>query len=217
MGLQDKRSSRTKRQLLLAAGEVFAEKGYRETTVAEISQKADTNIAAINYHFGDKETLYRQAWRESFNEAIKTYPPDGGVEEGAPPDAQLRGRIVALLRRMSDQNTNQAFRIVQKELVNPTGLIEEVMRIEVEPQRKKLATIIRQLLGPQATDVQVNFCIISIISQCVNPVVVEGKADARRDQPHGALDIEMFADHVVTFSLGGIKEILANQQNKKKE
>lgn len=217
MSQQEKRPSRTKRRLLLVASEIFAEKGYRETTIAEISQKAEANIAAINYHFGDKETLYREAWRESFDQAIKAYPPDGGVEENAPPEARLRGRIVALLRRMSDESTNQEFRIVQKELVNPTGLIEDVMRNEVEPQWQKLASIIRELLGPQTTEVQLNFCVISIISQCINPMVVEGKAHARRDQPHGAVDIEMFADHVVMFSLGGIKAIMAKDQTKNKE
>lgn len=217
MRSQEKRSSKTKTELLLAASEIFAEKGYSDTTVAEICEKARANIAAINYHFGDKETLYREAWRESFNQAIKAYPPDGGVKESAPPEARLRGRIVALLGRISDEKTNREFRIVQKELANPTGLIEEVMKKEVEPQRQKMETIIRELLGPQASDAQVNFCIISTISQCINPMVVRRKTDPAKDQPPGIDDIEMFADHVVTFSLGGIKAILANQQTNRKE
>lgn len=217
MRAQDKRSLKRKTELLHAASEIFAEKGYTDTTVAEICQKAGANIAAVNYHFGDKEALYREAWRESFNSAMKAYPPDGGVKESAPPEDRLRGRIEALLRRIWDENTNQAFHIAQKELVNPTGLIEEVMRKEVEPQRQKLETIIQELLGTQATDTQVSFCIVSIISQCINPMVVRGKADPAKGQPPGIDDIEMFADHVVAFSIGGIKELLAKQRAKKKK
>ena len=48
----------TRRQLLEAAGAVFAEAGYRDATVREICRRAHANIAAINYHFGDKEKLY---------------------------------------------------------------------------------------------------------------------------------------------------------------
>ena len=54
-------TARTRGKLLAAAGEIFAEKGFRETTIAEICLKAGTNVAAVNYHFGSKEALYSEA------------------------------------------------------------------------------------------------------------------------------------------------------------
>ena len=51
----------TKTRLLEAAGEEFAEKGFEGATIRAIIEKAKANIAAVNYHFGDKERLYVQA------------------------------------------------------------------------------------------------------------------------------------------------------------
>ena len=47
----------TRERILQAAGEAFAAAGYRTTTVRDICQKADVNLASVNYHFGDKQRL----------------------------------------------------------------------------------------------------------------------------------------------------------------
>lgn len=46
-----------KEKILEAAEELFAEKGYEGTSVRDIAQKADVNIAMISYYFGSKEKL----------------------------------------------------------------------------------------------------------------------------------------------------------------
>ena len=52
----------TKRQRIVdAAGEMFAERGFEATTVRDICQAAEANIAAVNYYFGDKQRLYVEA------------------------------------------------------------------------------------------------------------------------------------------------------------
>ena len=48
----------TKAKLLEAAGEEFADKGFEKATIRGICELAGANIAAVNYHFGDKEQLY---------------------------------------------------------------------------------------------------------------------------------------------------------------
>ena len=74
----------TRQRLLAAASELFAEKGFGETTHVEICAKARINTAAVNYHFGSKENLYVEAWKHSFAESVKAHPPDGGVPPKAP-------------------------------------------------------------------------------------------------------------------------------------
>ena len=48
----------TKKKILLAAGPIFAQKGFRGATVREICDSANVNLASINYYFGDKQQLY---------------------------------------------------------------------------------------------------------------------------------------------------------------
>lgn len=118
---------RRQKRLLTVASEAIAEKGYRGTTVSEICERAKSNVAAVNYHFGDKEPLYLKAWRNAFCESLKVHPPDGGVSATAPPEERLGGRIKALLRRATSPN-NKEFLIVLRELASPTGLLDEVTR-----------------------------------------------------------------------------------------
>jgi TetR/AcrR family transcriptional regulator, regulator of cefoperazone and chloramphenicol sensitivity len=209
MKIPRKGAAKTPKILLAAASEVFAEKGYRDATIAEICERAKANVAAVNYHFGDKETLYTEAWRHSFSESVKTHPPDGGVSDGAPPEERLRGQVAALLRRIADES-NREFLIVQKELANPTGLLNEVMQEELWPLQERMESLVRELLGPRTSDMQVRFCVISIISQCINPMVaIKGQKEKRegKDGPPGIDDIEAYPNHVVKFSLAGIRAI----------
>lgn len=197
-------NSKTYKSLLAAAVDVFAEKGYRDATVADICARAKANIAAVNYHFRDKESLYREAWRYAFSESIEAYPPDAGVSETSSPEERLRGQITALLQRISDRK-NKEFLIVMKEMTNPTGLLSEIMREMLFPLQKRMQTAISDLLGARATDMQIRFCEISIISQCVNPMVM--KKISEKKTPPGIKNISAYADHVVRFSLAGIHKI----------
>jgi AcrR family transcriptional regulator len=218
MRIQRKRVAKTPKSLLAAASEVFAEKGYRDATIAEICERAKANVAAVNYHFGDKETLYTEAWRHSFSESVKAHPLDGGVSDSAPPEKRLRGQVVALLRRIADED-NREFLIVQKELANPTGLLNEVMQEELWPLQERMESLVRELLGPRTSDMQVRFCVISIISQCINPMVaIKGQKEKRegKDGPPGIDDIEAYSNHVVKFSLAGIRAIRDEAEKKRR-
>lgn len=49
--------SGSKRKLLDAAEQLFAEKGFEAVSVRDITQLAKANVAAVNYHFGSRESL----------------------------------------------------------------------------------------------------------------------------------------------------------------
>jgi AcrR family transcriptional regulator len=49
----------TKHKILDAAQHLFAREGFKGTSLRAITKRAQVNLAAINYHFGSKETLLR--------------------------------------------------------------------------------------------------------------------------------------------------------------
>ncbi|MDA8138174.1 MAG: CerR family C-terminal domain-containing protein [Desulfobacteraceae bacterium] len=210
----------TRKQLLLAGGEVFAARGFYHATLAEICRKAGANIAAANYHFGNKETLYVECWRFSFDHSLKTYPPDGGVAEDAPVEERLRGRILAIMRRIIDPR-NHDLDIVYKETANPTGLLAEAIQKSLEPVFRGLMLVIRELLGPRASDQQVLLCLMSIRSQCFGPLMQERRRKSGSPGPPLPLrdlimdDVEALAEHVTSFSLAGIRAMRAQIEKPK--
>lgn len=49
--------SGSKRRLMDAAEQLFAEKGFEAVSVRDITGLSKTNVAAVNYHFGNRESL----------------------------------------------------------------------------------------------------------------------------------------------------------------
>ncbi len=49
----------TKEQIISVAERLFAELGFTGTTLRNVVSEAGVNLAAVNYHFGSKENLFR--------------------------------------------------------------------------------------------------------------------------------------------------------------
>ena len=204
----------TRNKLLKAASEAFAEKGYRNTTVAEICRRAGSNVAAVNYHFRGKDELYALVWRNAFEEALRVYPPDGGLAHNAPPEERLRALIYSLLHRiMDDGRLGYAGQILLQEMSNPTDVIEQVRHDMIGPLREHTRQVITELLGPDVDNRQIGLCQMSVIHQCLAigfrrgrlpPYILEG-----RPTPEF---IDALVGHITRFSLSGIKAVRRENQ-----
>lgn len=54
-------------RILDAAGVLFAERGYAETSLRTITSTANVNLAAVNYHFGSKKALIQAVFARFLN------------------------------------------------------------------------------------------------------------------------------------------------------
>ncbi len=53
----DTSTTTTRQRITDTAAVLFAQHGYASTTTRQITEEAEVNIAAVNYHFGSKENL----------------------------------------------------------------------------------------------------------------------------------------------------------------
>jgi len=196
----------TRERILDAACRLFAERGFRGTTVALICRTAKVNIAAVNYYFGSKENLYQQAWRHAHDRVQQQFPHDGGVGADRPAEERLRGRIRAFLHRALAGDTVE-FGIMRNEMANPTGLLRQVIDDAIRPIRHATQAILRELLGPNAGELDVELCehyLIAPLMQVIRRRQVEKHHDLAPVFREEMLDT--MAEHFAVFALAGIRE-----------
>lgn len=208
--MERRRGKDTKEKLLEEACKVFAEKGYRDATHAEICRRAGANVAAINYYFTSKEALY-QAVFEHLTEQVNTlYPLDGGLSITAAPEKRLHAFVHGLLRRMFDpEGLGGLHRIRMKERFEPTGIIEELLARQLARDRECILRVLRELLGPEARQKDVEWCEMSVIGQCFisAPGPGDGTKGPRVIFGLTAAETDRLANHITTFSLAGVEAI----------
>jgi len=197
----------TRQRLLQAASRIFADKGFANATVAAICRAAEANIASVNYYFGDKESLYRQAWRYAHARTMAAFPPDGGVPTDAPPEQRLRGRMRAILQRALDSDAVE-MRIMGHEMANPTGLLQQVLQDSSGRLRQATRGIIEELLGAGADELTIQSCVVLVIGPCMQ--MARRQRMRRREGAGPALGtdtLEAMLDRFMAFALAGIGEL----------
>lgn len=203
------RGKTTKERLIQAASAIFAEKGYHEATVAEICEKAGANIAAINYHFGDKETLYDRVWRRAFEITATTYPVDGDLPENPTLEDILFRYASAILHRIFSESEAGLFpKLLMREMASPTLALEKIGRDALLPQARYLGNIISPVLGEDVDEMTLRRCMHSITGQCAFFNFSRGLREQIIGEPTMSHEeIEQTARHITVFSIGGLKEI----------
>lgn len=221
-GVIDTDGHGTRARLLEAAGEVFAAQGYQHATVRDIVAKAGANIAAVNYHFGDKRGLYVEVIRECKRWASEHYPVvgEGGVEErSADPREQLRLFIHQFMLRLLDRGRPAWHgKLMCREITDPSEsggvAFEMVVEEFIRPQARLLESIIAGVMfgnGKKLTardEGQVRLCVASVIGQVLHyehAAKVMGKLYPMELAP--ADQIERLAEHVYRFSLAAMENV----------
>jgi AcrR family transcriptional regulator len=207
-------SNGTEQRLLDAAGEIFAEFGYRASTVRQICEKAGANVAAVNYYFGDKEQLYLAVLRSVPSAYAEKYPSQSGLTVGASAAEQLRAYVQSLLHRVFDPGRpGWHSKIIAREMVEPTHALDSLLEEVARPLHRELAGIVRQLLGAAARDDDVRLCALSIMGQCVYyhhaRTVLTRLYPEQSDNPQ---DVARLVDHITGFSLAAINELARTRQ-----
>jgi AcrR family transcriptional regulator len=58
------RTAQTQRALLDSARQVFTERGFSDSSIADIVERADSSVGSLYHHFGGKNELFLALWQE---------------------------------------------------------------------------------------------------------------------------------------------------------
>jgi len=201
--------SQTRYRLLEAAGEVFAKRGFRQATVREICRRAHANVAAVNYHFHDKQGLYEAVLKHALRCAREKYSTGQRSITAANAGQELCDMITARLHAVFDLGRTAWYsKLMSREMMEPTKALDALVKEELEPSFERLQLCVRAILGPTADDEQVRRCAFSISSQWVfyhyNRQVISRLDPTLRFGPG---NIDALATHITQFSLAALQEL----------
>lgn len=105
----------TSEKILSAARKLFEQKGFDQTSVRDIANLADVNVALINYHFESKENLFLAILEESLDATRMKLTTIIDSSEAA--EEKLRKVVAMYVEKVF--NHCQFYHFVQRELQNP--------------------------------------------------------------------------------------------------
>jgi AcrR family transcriptional regulator len=128
-------SADTARRFMDAAESLFIRRGYEGTSIRDISAKAKMNLATVVYHWGTKETLFRDVCRRRFEPiqaeqirrliAIDALGADIGPDHL---DAVVRALVEPpLLMQSSSRETKRVALLYGRALTDPSPVISSAV------------------------------------------------------------------------------------------
>ena len=199
----------TRERLLKTAIRLFSQRGFEHVAVRDICREAGANLAAVNYHFGDKLGLYMAVVDVAVGIALEinalTMLP--GTLHSA--EDRFRHYVHVYVGQLMnvDARTSWCHELIQHEQVDPTPAANVFFEKAIRPRIAYLGGVIAELIGCPPDDARVSRSVAGVQAQCLfyrpDPfrVAVLGEWPVRGDSPRAV------ADHIIAFSLAGIHAI----------
>lgn len=204
----------TRERILEAAGRVFAEVGFRDATVREICSRAGANLAAVNYHFRDKNGLYTEVFERARCASDTTWLETIHRAAGQNPEHRLTLFITGFLHKLLDPGRpGWHAKLISREMIEPTGVLETMIERSIRPQFELLCSLTGELLGQPPDSNPSYLCAASVMGQCLH--YHHTREVTSRLCPGFYSDpsvVEEVTRHIVSFSLHAIRAIAAEHR-----
>ena len=156
----------TKNLIINCAGKLIAKYGYANVTSKSICEEAKVNMAAINYHFGSRDGLYKAVLKEthdfliSIDELNKLYLSNLTAKE------KIEVFIDIFIERLSNKK-NWYLKVWAREIVNPSPFITQILSQKTLLKLDIVSKIFSEYTRFPITDLKLYSCILSTVSPFV--------------------------------------------------
>ena len=201
---QERRKRRTRQAIQAAAFDLFAERGYRETTINDIAERADVAPRTVTLHFPAKEELLFDAEPftvESLTERLAARPPSESALEA------LREWMAATMAEVEAEASELDRGFWQRRALRPQIILAEPelrgrARAGYYPYERVLADAIGRDLGLSGNALVPRLaalCAVAGLRELYESDEVQGLATPPRID-----EVLALVDEVIRFAQSGI-------------
>jgi AcrR family transcriptional regulator len=191
-GLRERKKQRTRETIARAAHELFAERGYHETTLPDIAEAADVSTRTIFAYFPSKEDILFSDWagtKEALAQALADRP------EGEEALETVRKFILSSHPMKKSKVEDQLSHCVKNDETLRSHLRARLAQLE-----ELIAAAIAKDIGASKNDLRPHVVAASLTAAFI-ALSERGGSSAK---PKSAADIAAQIDPVITFLRGGL-------------
>ena len=196
----------TRNLLLRCAGEMFAERGYGDTTSKEVCERANATLGSVNYHFGSKAGLYREVLHEMTQYILHMDTLEVIAASQRPAREKLEQILDMALATQASQDWQ--VRLFFRELTSPSAEFISILRLDDTPEIDIIKRILGEIVGKSADSAVVNQCLLSMFSLCSFPYMVDSCVLENCIAP-ASCEAALLHQHIKRFFLAGLDALAA--------
>jgi len=199
----------TRERVLDEAEALFANRGYHAVSVREITRAAQCNLAAVNYHFGNKQNLYlevfRSRWLPRASRLFHNFKISIKSKGNSSPNAVVESLVRAFLEGpLSDDERMRHHKLIFGEFAQPTEAFDLVADQVLKPLFTSLMTDLKAVMPDTTGDKQMALNAFSILAMILYFNLAQPLISRFLDGYDEVDFKDRLVDHIVEFSLNGI-------------
>ena len=199
----------TKERILDEAEALFALKGYDAVSVREITGAANCNLAAVNYHFGNKKNLYlevfRSRWLPRADSIKKCFQESLQASSPINPSAVVQSLVRAFLEGpFSEEERKRHHQLISGELAKPTEAFEIIADQALRPMFDRLFKDLRCVLPDDIEEKKLALNICSLLAMVLYFNFARILISSFTGCDYDADFKKRLVDHIVEFSINGL-------------
>jgi AcrR family transcriptional regulator len=191
-GLRERKKQQTRETIERVALELFAERGYENTTLADIAEAADVSPRTIFAYFESKEDILfceEPAFLAQLKQKLEQRPPDSTT-------------VDALRDFLSAMPPPDEGAMLRKKIITDSPSLELKMRARHAQFEPMIAASIRKDLGSGPDDVRPHLIAASMTAAFTS---MKDRIEADSGRPLTLEQIKAIVDDVLEFVRGGLE------------
>ena len=203
------KNNHTKDRILDEAEALFAVRGYHAVSVRQITGAANCNLAAVNYHFGNKQNLYLEVFRSRWlpravriqNCFRKSLAAKGTVTPAAVVESLAQAFIAGPL---SEEERRRHHQLISGEMAKPTKAFKMIADQALRPLFDSLFKDLRSVLPDDIEEEKLSLNIFSVFAMVLYFNFARPVISSFTGCEYDAAFKERLVDHIVEFSINGL-------------